>query len=230
MTKSLLKNKSACLSVVTKYPHGGNSKTRIAKQTSQETASGLSEAFLCDFVRNFSRSSLELDLQLWITPSTPTTKDYYREVCRKFGVSSELHAQPDITFFERLSFIVFKAKSAGIEWVLMTGSDIPDFPFEQISEVSFEENHVYVGPDSDKGFYFIALESKNFDLLNLFVEESQTVLDSLVKKCKDGGIQVKLLKEWSDIDTIEDLQVSLSRNSADELPYTYKASQNLFNS
>ncbi|MCP4914182.1 MAG: hypothetical protein GY909_13805 [Oligoflexia bacterium] len=230
MTKSLPKNKSVCLSVVTKYPHGGNSKTRIASETDQSTASKLSEAFLCDFIQNFSKSSLGLDLQLWITPSTPTTKDYYQEICRRFNVNAELFAQPDITFFERLSFIVFKAKSAGIDWVLMTGSDIPDFPFEQYSEVRFEENHVYIGPDSDQGFYFIALESKNFDLLNLFVPESQTVLDSLVKKCKDGGIQVKLLKEWSDIDTIEDLKVSLARNSANELPYTYNASQNLFNS
>tara|TARA_R110002072_G_scaffold1989_5_gene16647 strand:- start:102537 stop:103232 length:696 start_codon:yes stop_codon:yes gene_type:complete len=227
-----LKNNTVAFSVISKYPFSGDSKTRLAKDVGLESAGRLSECFLKDFLRRFEKNQVKesfVQTSLWITPYRKETQDYFKNLLSNTNVSFKIVEQPDITFFAKLAYIGESAYKEGLNWLFLTGSDIPDFPFEIFKDVSFKSNTVYIGPDIDNGFYFIALETKYFDLLNLKIENEETVLDSLVKRCQAGGIKVNVLKEWSDIDTIEDLKVTLSRNCPYELPHTYELTQNLFN-
>lgn len=197
--------------IIGRLPEVGVSKTRLAQDVGEVAAFELYNSFVEDFSNRISQLS-NLPLHIWGSPSTEETKSYFKRLFPKHFFSFQL----ETSFFQKLKQIFQELPDT---FIYLTGTDLPDFPFEILNELTPKKGSVYIGPDSDGGFYFLAAHSENGNIFDLELEGN--VLDSLVKKCKGLNLEVNLLKEWSDIDTVTDLEICLKRNSFDELPLTY---------
>ena len=82
----------------------------------------------------------------------------------------------------------------------------------------------------DGGFYYLGAKAKHDEIFD-FAKEMQVndgVFDSLISKCEQLGLKVKVLNEWSDIDTREDLETCIKRSDSLTIPFTLESFTKLF--
>ena len=93
-------------------------------------------------------------------------------------------------------------------FVHLTGTDIPDFPFSELDKINGESD-IYLGPDSDGGYYYVGAKSYYNDVFDIDVSDgNSSVLQETLNLCQNKGYTTQLLKSWSDIDTLQDLKNS----------------------
>lgn len=209
-------------SVIGKAPLLKLTKTRLAHDVGDKAALELYQAFIKDFIANYLNSTFSSQsIDLFLTPKTEKSKEFF---LNNFDVNIfNYHFQSDLSFFERLVEIVSKDENT---FVHLTGTDIPDFPFEDLLEVRPSEKICYIGPDEDGGFYYVGISSNNAHCLLIDeVDQAKGICNGLVKNCQNAGLEVIFLKPWSDIDTIFDLKKSLERSGINRLPYTYEVAR-----
>ncbi len=211
--------------VIGKLPHEGFSKTRLAKDLGDAAALEIYQAMLKDFFFHYEEKASHIPLQFYGTPRTKDVEVYFSELLREFPkIDFRFRFQNELSFFERLAEIF---QSHANDYIHLTGTDIPMFPYEYLFDFKFSRNEVSIGPDTDGGFYYFGSYAQGgqvFSSSNLPREGSETVLESLTRLCKEKGLKVKLLKEWSDIDTVSDLIKSLTEMGPEGLPFTYQSS------
>jgi len=190
------------LAIIGKRPIKGFSKTRLAKDLGEDKALVLYRAFIDDFFKLIPK---KYKIYFFGTPNDAATKKYFQEI-----TELNFFFQKELPFFARLKDI-FKTieRLEGAEcFVHLTGTDIPDFPFAELESVG-EDADVYVGPDRDGGYYYIGAKSGRQDIFDISVADgSRSVFTKTMQLCEEKGDRVRLLKEWSDIDTKADLENS----------------------
>ncbi len=196
-----------------KYPQKGFSKTRLARDLDEESALLLYHAFIEDFFEGLARyqKSKQDVIQLWPTPFNQKVKNYFEDLSLKVNLTGELEYHPQdekLTFFERLKAILNANKG---RTVLLTGTDIPNFPFHYLNAPSPKKDEVIIGPDRDGGFYFMAVNGEHADLFNINPDlmSSGQLMTILKNRIRQLNLKLTLLSPWSDIDTLEDLKLQL---------------------
>ncbi len=213
--------------VIGKRPIQGFAKTRLAADVGEVEANELYEAFIKDFFLNLKISKFGSN-KIWFfgTPAEKITEEYFRHGLDENFRDYNYFPQPEVPFFERLRFIFQKVNEINPEaFVLLTGTDIPDFPFSEIEYLDLDTADYFVGADEDGGFYFLATKAKNVELLNLDSRvngASSTVYSALVACGDELGLSKKDIKIWSDIDTLGDLQMFIKRSGQANCPHTLK--------
>ena len=194
-----------------KRPIPGFSKTRLEKGLGAEKTQALYSAFMEEF---FSRFNLGIDVHLFGAPRDLKTKKYFRDLI-KFPFN--FYFQSELPFFERLREVFESFEDA---FVHLTGTDIPDFPFEIIGEAKPEKGRVYIGPDQDGGFYYLGAHSSHSEIFS--IDGEGNVLEKIMEKAKSLNLEVTLLRKWSDIDNIDDLKAYIARNTVENISPTLK--------
>ncbi|MCF8057901.1 MAG: hypothetical protein K9K67_01285 [Bacteriovoracaceae bacterium] len=201
-----------------KAPRYGLVKTRLFPDNPEKCLL-LYKAFFKDFL---SRYSIHCDLPL--RPLLDLESELEKtQISEILGGSSlnplEIIFQNKLGFFERIAEGLSQIETP---FFYLTGTDLPHFPFHFIKDLKMESKIIYLGPDNDGGIYFVAgpREAASCFEINSAPENVGT---SLVRSFQNKGYEVKLLNEWSDIDTMEDLQNCLEMFGPDELPCTYEA-------
>jgi uncharacterized protein len=202
--------------IVGKEPLPGFAKTRLSERFSPEEAAEFCLAFTQDLLRR-AKEHNPYPLHLLGYPQTPSCEKFFKNIAPWANFSF----QRGDNFFERLSSLGEQFEGS---WIYLTGTDVPDFPFDMLKEVRPSGNDCFLGPDEDGGFYFMAAPSKAFSVFLKMNSQSEgeSVYQKLLNLLQSERYDVKELKSWSDIDTALDLANCLKRNSFDELPYTYK--------
>lgn len=219
--------------VIGKRPVEGYSKTRLASDIGDEAAYELYDSFIHDFFSNYRKHTSKAFLYFYGAPAIKQTEEYFRHIFLRTEIADyDFIFQKEKPFFERLEDIFddVRFKVGGDTFIHLTGTDIPDFPFAHIKTQNIDEADVFIGPDSDGGFYYLGSRPKN-DKIFEFAKEMQVndgVFDSLVSKCKQLGLKVKVLNEWSDIDTKSDLDSCLNRSNSEIIPNTSDSFTKLF--
>ncbi|MBT3585915.1 MAG: DUF2064 domain-containing protein [Halobacteriovoraceae bacterium] len=218
--------------VIGKLPVEGYSKTRLAREVGKEVAYDLYDAFIRDFFKNFAENRLADYLYFSATPSFEQTTTYFNRVFKSNGIENfHLTYQKELPFFERIMDFLLEIDSKERDtFIHLTGTDIPDFPFEVVGEVELSNKTVTIGPDLDGGFYYLGLHQNNYELLKiaqLLQDQNCTPFEALKIKAYQMGLDVKVLKEWSDIDTLADLKSCINRSPAEVIPQTSKYFQSL---
>ncbi|MFT6069425.1 MAG: glycosyltransferase A (GT-A) superfamily protein (DUF2064 family) [Bacteriovoracaceae bacterium] len=211
--------------VIGKRPVEGYSKTRLAAEVGEEEAYDLYNSFIDDFFSNFKKHTAKASLFFYGAPAISQTEDYFKQMFLKCQILDfQFYFQKEKPFFERLSDIFedVRFRVGGETFVHLTGTDIPDFPFSHIKKQNIDEADVFIGPDTDGGFYYLGSKAKNDEIFGFISEkkEDESVVEALISRCRNLNLTVKVLNEWSDIDTREDLETTLSRSPKEVLPLT----------
>lgn len=214
--------------VIGKRPVEGYSKTRLAAEVGDEEAYELYDSFINDFFSNFKKHTSKAFLLFHGAPAIKHTEEYFKHLFLKHHITEfDFSFQKEKPFFERLADIFedVRFKQDGETFVHLTGTDIPDFPFSHIKKQDIDSADVFIGPDDDGGFYYLGSKAKNDEIFD-FAKEMQVndgVFDSVVSKCQQLGLSVKVLNQWSDIDTKKDLENCVERSDSSTIPYTLES-------
>jgi len=190
------------LAIIGKRPIKGFSKTRLAKDIGEDKALQLYQCFIQDF---FQSIPSKYKVYLFGTPKDDQTKEYFSQF-----TNSNFYFQDELPFFQRLSQIFKTIESIeGREcFIHLTGTDIPDFPFDRLDKI-VDKERIYLGPDRDGGYYYLGAKSYYNDVFDIDANAGKsTVLHETLKLCGEKGYKTYLLDTWSDIDTLEDLRNS----------------------
>ena len=201
----LMDNKNA-LAVMARAPRPGNVKTRITSLTIEEKAS-LYRAFITDTFNRIKNLG-GVDIFSFYTPLSGRD-----EISKVIPYRVFLTAQKGRDLGERLFNVFFSLFRRGYERVAVIGSDSPSLPPEYVQEafsILKGSETLVLGPAKDGGYYLVAMDRVSFKragktLFSGIQWSSPMVLKETVKRAKANNIALKLLKQWYDIDTKEDL-------------------------
>lgn len=200
-----------------KRPIKGFSKTRLSKDIGEDFALNLYDAFIKDFSHNLAKFNFFESIYIFATPDQIETQEYFIGEFSQFKI--KYFSQSDLPFFCRLSEVFLKIKELeGDCFIHLTGTDIPDFPFEEIAGLIPKPNTIYLGPDTDGGFYYVGGEAKLKDIFKF--EITGTILESIMQRVSSLGLEVFQLKTWSDIDDLVGLKACLSRSPREKISHT----------
>ena len=158
------------------------------------------------------------------TPNNQDTFRYFHQLFSRIQIKTEFAFQEELPFFKRLKWIFDYIKERQKEvFVHLTGSDIPDFPFEFLTQSRPGKADVFLGPDFDGGYYYVGASCQHG---NIFEGIGDNPLDAILNQCRKMMLSVNVLPEWSDIDSFFDLKKSLKR-SAFRIPATHACFQRL---
>jgi uncharacterized protein len=96
--------------------------------------------------------------------------------------------------------------AAGAERVVIVGSDCPDVSAADIRTAwaALRSNDVMLGPATDGGYWLIGLRAPQPELFAHMPWSRSTVLKQTLERARELGLSVGLLRELSDVDTVED--------------------------
>ncbi len=214
------------LIIVAREPQPGRTKTRLCPPLDGQTAAALYACFLHD-VLTIARQ-VE-DVQPVIAYAPETAAAYFQRLAPDLSA----HAQQGNNLGERLDHALQLALSSTDpasapqkRTAIVMSSDNPDLPVDYV-RMAFarldQGADVVLGPTSDGGYYLIGLHTPQPRLLREVPMSTPTVLNDTLALAHALKLQVALLPEWYDIDTVADLrrlQATLTTADATVAPAT----------
>jgi rSAM/selenodomain-associated transferase 1 len=126
------------------------------------------------------------------------------------GAEVDIIAQRGDSLGERLGHAFRDAFRLGYESVVVIGSDLPDLPPEYLQQavrdLASGQDVLVLGPATDGGYYLIGLNRPHDALFEDIPWSTATVMDETRRRAAERGIPAILLREWSDVDEVGDLQ------------------------
>lgn len=150
------------------------------------------------------RTSNLFDRYLACSPSTDHV--FFKIMEERYGVRLMDQVGPDLGARMHQAFTWLFA--CGYRRVVIVGTDAPTLPQSVYHDAfaALTDHDLVVGPALDGGYYLIGLIRPVPDLLVGIPWSTDQVLPLTRKKAAELGLAVALLKEWRDIDTIDDVQ------------------------
>lgn len=205
------------LLLFTKPPAAGRVKTRLIGPLSATQAAELHRAFLDDLVGRLSAEPLEL-LPVWaLEAGEPLPLE---PAGGRRQVEGDLGARMRQAFTDLLSP---PGKEGSDRFVVAIGSDLPQLEGGRI-EAAFAALQagagVVLGPARDGGYYLIGLgvAALGAPIFEGIAWSTGSVLAQTLERCDAAGLEVALLPEEEDIDTIDGLERFAARLAAGAVP------------
>ena len=213
------------LVIVAKAPQPGAVKTRLFTKLTPREATDLYSCFIRDRIKEIGRLQ-EVDLAIAYTPAE--SKSYF---ARFLSNGFHLFAQQGKDLGERLDNIFIHKLSQGYQAVTIIDSDTPDLPGSLVAQAfqwlaSGSADAVF-GPCADGGYYLVGLRKAHSDLFDEVPWSTADVLAKSLQKAEVLGLQVRLLPQWNDLDTFEDL-LGYYRKYAKDSPGEHLIGQETF--
>ncbi len=203
--------------IFAKHPVPGKAKTRMSPALSPEEAAELSHCFIRDTLRA-ARKVRDADCYLFYTPQNAGT--FFRKIAPKEWI---LIPQEGENLTARCLHSVREAFNRGHSGVVQIGTDTPQIRPEDI-ERGFDlllEYDMGFGPTNDGGYYLLSLARPETGIYDGVIMGSDTVFKKMMENARRLRLQVKILPEWIDADTHEDLVALARRNEVFRLgPHT----------
>jgi rSAM/selenodomain-associated transferase 1 len=191
------------LVVVAKTPQPGEVKTRLLTRLTPEEATDLYSCFIRDRIREISRLK-GADLAIAYTPEA--SKAYF---ARFLSNGFQLFPQKGRDLGERLHNIFVRKLGQGYKSVCIIDSDTPDLPRSLVTRafqwLAEESADAVFGPCEDGGYYLVGLRQAQSALFIGIPWSTARVLPLTLQKAAAIGLRTRLLPQWNDLDTVEDL-------------------------
>jgi uncharacterized protein len=196
-------NAKQLIVVVAKTPVPGQVKTRLLTRLTPTEATELYSCFLRDRIREISRLQ-GVDLAIAYTPAASRT--YF---ARFLSNGFRLFPQQGRDLGERLHHIFVQKLSQGYASVCIIDSDTPDLPGALVARAlgwlaSASADAVF-GPCGDGGYYLVGLRQAQGELFADIPWSTAQVLRLSLQKAATLGLRTRLLPQWNDLDTVDDL-------------------------
>jgi rSAM/selenodomain-associated transferase 1 len=199
-----------------KYPEVGKVKTRLAKDIGDTLAAGLYECFVSDLVEKLV--TLDCDLHLFMTP-----REKLEDMQEWLAAELPLHVQEGADLGERMEHAFLKLFRLGYETCVIMGSDLPDVPVEIPREAfkCLEFNPAVIGPSQDGGYYLIGFQRSSFcrAVFHQVEWSTEQVFRQTMAIFQREALKPEILREWQDIDSVEDLEDLFDRSLDNSVPF-----------
>lgn len=200
--KTTILRQQTVVAIFVRHPVPGCVKTRLARDLGDEDACGLYRAMVADCIANVRACGLPLFL--------------FHDGADAVGLPVEWLAAADRIFAQegeslgaRMSAAFERSFSAGVQGVILTGSDIPgiDAGLLQSALESIESHDAVFAPAFDGGYCLVASKKGRFDsrIFQGIPWSTSRVLDLTVAACRSHDLSCLLLESRQDIDTMDDL-------------------------
>jgi rSAM/selenodomain-associated transferase 1 len=198
-----------CPVLLVKYPEKGKVKARLLRQIEGDLVVELHRNFVLDMVSMLDRYGIP-----YIIGYRP------EKALKKFeewlGFGHTYLPQRGWDMGQILKNIFIDTYSRGFRSVIVIASDCPDLPEEILQEAitALDDHGAVIGPSPDGGYYLIGLTQEAFSpkTFEAVTWSTAKVFKETISKLKDQGQSIHILPEWSDVDTLTDLQDLFERN------------------
>lgn len=200
------------LYLFTRFPLPGQTKTRLIPALGAVGAADLQRQMTEHLLRRFQgfcpERSLSLDVHF--------TGGTYEQMSGWLGDEAKLTHQCEGTLGERLTFALQSGFAAGLERIVIVGSDCPDVTEDHIDQAMtlLQSQDVVLGPAVDGGYYLVGLSGLYPALFENIPWSTKRVLETTLEIAHRCGLSVALLNWLSDVDRPEDLPLWNDRKSA----------------
>ncbi|MEW6743304.1 MAG: TIGR04282 family arsenosugar biosynthesis glycosyltransferase [Planctomycetota bacterium] len=193
------------LVIFAKEPRAGLVKTRLVPPLTGEEAAELYRAFLLDLTRRWaSLPGVEKVLAYWPPEAGGRLQALVPSAFR-------LMPQQGLHLAERMARAFESVLRDEGDTMVLTNSDSPDLPEERLEQaftwLETRKAGVVIGPDTGGGYYLVAQcwtpEPRLFERV---VMGNEHVLLATLERCRELGVDVRLLEPYPDVDTPADLQ------------------------
>lgn len=193
----------AVVAFFVRVPVPGRVKTRLAASLGAAGACTLYQAMVTDILRAIRTSALPLYL-FHDGPEDISLPQFW------VAASVEVQAQQGEQIGTRMAAAFAHCFAAGIDQVILVGSDIPGLDSGVIKKAAaaLASHDAVLVPVADGGYCLIALQRAGYHP-RLFADipwSTDQVLRITLQRFKESGLDVSLLPRLQDIDTIEDLK------------------------
>lgn len=200
------------LIVYAKVPRSGQVKTRIAGELGNGRAAEIYRAMLSGFLARLRGLRRRWHMEIHFTPPEQESL-LVPEVPP--GIPRLPQADGDLG--ARLQHSFASAFRAGRDPVVIVGTDSPDLPVRFLQEAldQLATHDAVVGPARDGGYYLIGLRAPVPALFEGIPWSSPDVCQATLRKAQQLGKTCYTTPEWSDVDTLQDLEEFLARAPED---------------
>jgi uncharacterized protein len=183
------------LLIVGKAPEPGRAKTRLLPALSEVEAAQLAHAFLQDTCA--TALGLGWEQVSLVHPAGSET------LLSTLGVT--LVRQRGQGLGDALAGAF--EEHAGVEQIVLIGSDTPDLPSEVLEQASRElaGHDVVIGPAADGGYYLLGMRRPHAELFEGIAWSTDQVFAQTLARAEGLGLRVAVLPTWDDVDTPDDL-------------------------
>jgi len=210
-------NKNALI-IFVKTPIPGQVKTRLQPHLTENQSAELYCSFLRDLDKKFKTAD---DFDTWYAVSP---EKFNEDILAAFVQMDHYFLQEGQDLGERMQHAFQILFEKGYERLVLIGSDIPSITTDIISQAfqSLQTNDCIIGPSKDGGYYLIALSHLHAEIFDDLPWSTSDVMKKTIDILKKNGLTYKLLAEFEDIDTYEDLLAfyrDLKNKSKDDIDF-----------
>ena len=207
----------AALVIFAKAPIPGAVKTRLCPPLTPDEAATLHGTFVLDVLEQtrqaVTKGRLPVDRYLACAPASDHV--FFQIMEERQGV--RLLDQIGQDLGARMHQVFTTLFLHGYQRVIIIGTDAPTLPQSTYQEAFalLRAHDLVLGPALDGGYYLIGLKRPVPELFAEIPWSTDQVLQLTRKKAAELGLSVATLKEWRDIDTIDDLRALIEDCAAD---------------
>ena len=200
------------LIVYAKVPRSGHVKTRIASEIGNGRAAEIYRAMLSGFLARLRGLRRRWHVEIHFTPADQETllvPEVPPGLPRVPQVDGDLGA--------RLKASFASAFQQGRDPCVIIGTDAPDLPVRFLQEAldQLATHDVVLGPAKDGGYYLIGLRQPMPALFDGIPWSGPEVCKTTLQKAQQIGKTCYTTPEWSDVDTLADLEAFIARPPED---------------
>ena len=200
------------LIIYAKVPRSGQVKTRIAAEIGNGRAAEIYRAMLSGFLARLRGLRRRWHMEIHFSPPDQESllvPEVPPGIPRVPQVDGDLGARFKASFGA--------AFQAGRDPCVIVGTDSPDLPVRFLQEAldQLAAHDVVVGPAKDGGYYLIGLRAPLPALFEGIPWSSPDVCQATLRKAQQLGKTCYTTPEWSDVDTLKDLEEFLARAPED---------------
>jgi len=193
-----------------KAPEKGKVKSRLSKVLGEDLALAIYKGLVQDILGTLDSGKYFFRLCFYPASSWQIVKEW-------LGNTYLYSPQQGNDLGERMENAMSRAFSDGMEKVLVIGSDVPELTGRIIAEAfnALDTNDAVLGPAFDGGYYLIGFNKSTFlpDIFHGIEWSTASVFSQTMGILKKSGHGVHILTKLTDIDTFEDLQSFLAKNT-----------------
>ncbi len=200
-----------CIALMVRYPRKGRVKSRLARDLGEVPATNLYRRFVEDMVDVLDASGVG-----YLIAHTPDADRKAMEAW--LGSTADFITQVGSDLGQRLESVLSRCFELGKSRSAALGSDTPDLDPEVLREAMFslERHDAVLGPCADGGYYLIGFRREAFEpeVFRNIPWSTSRVLSMTIDSLERSGTDYRLLPEWQDIDTLNDLEQFRLRQSS----------------
>jgi rSAM/selenodomain-associated transferase 1 len=205
----LKKSKNDGILFFVKYPEIGQVKSRLSAQMDKTFVVTVYKCFVEDILNMLQE--LEYATIICYYP-----QEKVEHVTRWIGGEYHYLPQHGENLGERMNNCFIQGFFQGFEKLVVIGSDCPDLP-DTLIKGAFQRLDTcdsVIGPCQDGGYYLLGFTKQRFSptVFQGIPWSTSAVFAKTMDALEKSTLQVSVLPEWQDVDTVDDIQDLYMRN------------------